>query len=307
VEQFWEEILPIFDGKVDVATASQRLVEIGNTQNGHDNVTVGLVYCQVKFSEPEATLNPSLVAPLSKVLDPVAASVGPANATSLFNTQLLPSQPARVSRFLPILLGLVLLVSLGSGLINFLAKSKRGTIPSPVDAQLSRSSVSPTEPQGFSAVPSLGKGVLIRTKSEIVSNRTRLRPDEAIIQPQQRVSWGIIPVGSVLQVVDKQLISAQDYWLNLKVCSTPNTPRAGGTKLQPNKNEIVPKNGNVKSHTSASKSNLITTNLRMLQPKDKVWIRETEIEGYYLTVASLEPAWRINCPTLTEIKVGNKE
>ena len=300
VEQFWEEILPIFDGKVDVATASQRLVEIGNTHNGHDNVTVGLVYCQVKFSEPEATLKPSLVAPLSKVVDPVAASGKPANATSLFSTQLLPSQPAPVSRFLPILLGLVLLVSLGSGLITFLAKSKQGTISSPVDAQLSRTSVSPTEPQGFSAVPSLGKGVLIRTKSKIVSNRTGLRPDEAIAQPQQRVSWGIIPVGSVLQVVDKQLISAQDYWLNLQVCSTPNPPRVGGTKLQPHKNEIVPKNGNVKSHTSVSKSNLGTTNLRMLQPKDKLWIRESEIERYYLTVASLEPAWRINCPTLTE-------
>ncbi len=310
VEQFWEEILPILDGKADVATVSQRLIEIGNTQNGHDNVTVGLVYCQVKFSEPEATLNPSLCgATPSEVLDSaVAASVGSANATSLFNTQLLPSQTAPASRFLPILLGLVLLVSLGSGLITFLVKSKRDTISSPADAQLSRSSVSPTEPQGFSAVSSLGKGALIRTKSEIVLNRIGLRPDEAIAQHQQSVSSeGILPIDSVLQVVDKQLISAQEYWLNLKVCSIPNTQRASGTKLQPNKNDIAPKTGDIESYITASKSNLDTTNLRMLQPKDKIWIRETEIERYYLTVASLEPARRINCPTLTERKVANKE
>jgi len=31
------------DGKVDVA-AGARLVEIANTQNGHDNVTVGLLH-----------------------------------------------------------------------------------------------------------------------------------------------------------------------------------------------------------------------------------------------------------------------
>jgi len=50
----------LLDGKVDVAAAGARLVEI-NTQNGHDNVTVGLVYCQVNSFEPESTVSPPLL------------------------------------------------------------------------------------------------------------------------------------------------------------------------------------------------------------------------------------------------------
>ncbi|NJK53345.1 MAG: hypothetical protein HC936_12000 [Leptolyngbyaceae cyanobacterium SU_3_3] len=38
---------PPLDGTTDVATVSRTLVEIANTRNGHDNVTIGLVYCQV--------------------------------------------------------------------------------------------------------------------------------------------------------------------------------------------------------------------------------------------------------------------
>jgi len=58
VEQCWEtEILPILDG-IDVAAAGARLVEIA-TQNGHDNVTVGLVYCQVSSFEPKSTISAS--------------------------------------------------------------------------------------------------------------------------------------------------------------------------------------------------------------------------------------------------------
>jgi serine/threonine protein phosphatase PrpC len=54
VEQCWEtEILPILDGKLDLDSAGLRLVEIANTQNGHDNVTIGIVYCQVSASKPE--------------------------------------------------------------------------------------------------------------------------------------------------------------------------------------------------------------------------------------------------------------
>jgi len=336
VEQSWEtEILPILDGKVDVATATQRLVEIGNTQNGHDNVTVGLVYCQVKFSEPESTLSSSLagLGTLSLVSDsPGAASVleeantlEPSNAAfSKLNTQLLPSQRTPKFRVLPVLLGLVLLVSLASGLLAYLLKQDK--LPrlttagsSPIDAQPPRSSVSPdVKPQGFSStLPSLKKGALIQTKSEIVLSQIVLRPDQAMgelrgpfgdkgeklppranaPQPQQRVTpiQGILPVGSVLQVLDKQPLSEQDLWLNLKVCSTPSTERSGVTKPGSDKNDTTPKTGNIQSSP-------VAPNSRLLQPKDKGWIREAEIEPYYLPLASLELAQRVNCPAVTENK-----
>ena len=50
VEQYWDsEIAPILQGEVDIATVGKRLIEIANTKNGHDNVTIALVYCQVQF------------------------------------------------------------------------------------------------------------------------------------------------------------------------------------------------------------------------------------------------------------------
>ena len=56
VEQYWEkEILPVLQGKQDVNTAAQRLLNLANTLNGHDNVTVSLMKCSVSNSQ-EKTL-----------------------------------------------------------------------------------------------------------------------------------------------------------------------------------------------------------------------------------------------------------
>jgi protein phosphatase len=48
VEEAWQdEILPLLEGERDIITVRDRLVELANTYNGHDNVTVSLVHCQV--------------------------------------------------------------------------------------------------------------------------------------------------------------------------------------------------------------------------------------------------------------------
>lgn len=321
VEQSWEtEILPILDGKVDLATASQRLVEIGNTQNGHDNVTVALVHCQVKFSEPESKLSPSIVATTLSISESPAMASGfdsntlkPTNtASSKLKTQLLPSEPASRRFFLPMLLGLVLVVSLGGGLLAYLSKQRK--LPgwagsSPIDVQSPQSSVSPSlEPQNVSAVNSLQKGALIQTRSDLVLSRISLRPNSAIAsQQKQRVNFthGTIPGGSVLQVLDNKPVSQQDYWLNLKVCSTPATKRSPVTTKQ-NKINTVRQSGNVPPSSTISPANLNPSTSRLLQPQDKGWIRAAEIEPEYLPISSLESEQRFNCPVLTEKKLGNK-
>ena len=57
VEQFWQtELLPILTEQRDIATASQRLIELANRWNGHDNVTVALMACQVAQT-PTVTLD----------------------------------------------------------------------------------------------------------------------------------------------------------------------------------------------------------------------------------------------------------
>jgi len=48
VEEYWKtELLPVLEGQVDLVVASHRLIDLANCKNGHDNVTVSLVYCRV--------------------------------------------------------------------------------------------------------------------------------------------------------------------------------------------------------------------------------------------------------------------
>lgn len=122
VDQFWEsEILPILNGKLDIATATRQLVEIGNTHNGHDNITVALVHCQVNISEPETPLSYSL--PIQTAISSpttVLPSQGQfSERDDLEDTQLLPSRE-NSRRFANVLLGislLGLLISIGGGLL----------------------------------------------------------------------------------------------------------------------------------------------------------------------------------------------
>ena len=49
VEQNWRsKILPVLEGNQDLPSAVKDLISIANQQNGHDNVTVALVHCQLE-------------------------------------------------------------------------------------------------------------------------------------------------------------------------------------------------------------------------------------------------------------------
>jgi protein phosphatase len=49
VEQYWKsEILSLLQGKLTIDDVAQNLLRIGLEKNGHDNITIALVHCQVK-------------------------------------------------------------------------------------------------------------------------------------------------------------------------------------------------------------------------------------------------------------------
>jgi len=71
IEQCWaQELIPVLQGRVQLADACQNLIEIANAQNGHDNVTVGLLYCRV----PDETLLSNRSLNLSTRLLPIWSS-----------------------------------------------------------------------------------------------------------------------------------------------------------------------------------------------------------------------------------------
>jgi len=54
VEQYWQsEILPILTEDVNLKTACEKLLHIGLKKNGHDNITVALLQCQIELKQPD--------------------------------------------------------------------------------------------------------------------------------------------------------------------------------------------------------------------------------------------------------------
>ncbi|MBD2000429.1 protein phosphatase 2C domain-containing protein [Leptolyngbya sp. FACHB-541] len=136
VEECWDTtILPVLDGKFDLAAVSQQLVEIANTRNGHDNVTIGLVYC--RLSEQGLNIAPgALMSAVQPPRQPMPAKtvlqtgrgarIQPTQSdatTSTLKTQVLePSKRRRPSIF-PLLLGILVLLGLGGMLLALLVPS----------------------------------------------------------------------------------------------------------------------------------------------------------------------------------------
>ncbi|MGC1394132.1 MAG: protein phosphatase 2C domain-containing protein, partial [Coleofasciculaceae cyanobacterium] len=115
VDQFWQsEILPILDGRVDLKTAATLLIQIANTQNGHDNATVALLHCQVNHSQTTRQTQLSLEQPQT-LASPVTTIATPGAVSSAMKTQQISSNPR--SNILGLLLGIILL----SGIAGVLA------------------------------------------------------------------------------------------------------------------------------------------------------------------------------------------
>jgi protein phosphatase len=124
VEECWEtEILPVLTGETNIETAISRLIEIANTKNGHDNVTIALVHYQVKYCEPEIILKAEIpTMSTSKTVNLTRERTnGTALGTSHQQTQVIPeNRYARTSR-LPLQLGLLL----GAGSLGYWLKIQR--------------------------------------------------------------------------------------------------------------------------------------------------------------------------------------
>jgi protein phosphatase len=226
------EIVPLLDRQVDIATVSRRLVEVANTRNGHDNVTIGLIFCQVTAG-PVPTLTP--VAPPELTSHQPVTSPAPIAAPPIPLTQSSPptqllSPPARATCGLPLLLTLLgLAVTVGLLASLLLPRSLAPVVEPSLPASPSvEPSITLTPPP---ARPKLVVGTLIQL------TRPAALPDErSLILLRQAgaasaQALGQVAPGSVLQVVKQQGIANQGEWLQLKVCETAdNAPNLLGAE-----------------------------------------------------------------------------
>lgn len=249
IEQHWEtELLPVLEGKTDLASATSRLIEIANTHNGHDNVTVGLVHCQVKTNEPNPISTSIIFTP---EITPVSAPIVPPAAidanvvippTDISNlpppaepkaapTQLVPPPlPKKRSLLPPILLGLFVLLSLG-GLAYWL-KDPLSRLYNPEVKSSTTTADTPSLPASEPAIVE-GSILQIATSTNSTTSQTeqpllRQTPDLA----NNKILIGIAP-GSIVQVVNRQNRLNGQNWLEIKVCNaTPKTTILQGWILE---------------------------------------------------------------------------
>ncbi|MEH2140919.1 protein phosphatase 2C domain-containing protein [Nostoc sp.] len=128
VEEYWEtEILPILVGEANIANVADRLVEIANAKNGHDNVTVALVHYQVQYWEPEITIK--VVIPESYSAKTVDLTSRVADPTLLdrpnHKTQVIPDTEPAKTRSLPLQWIVLLIVVVAAGSLGLFVKQLR--------------------------------------------------------------------------------------------------------------------------------------------------------------------------------------
>ncbi len=227
VEQHWEaEILPLVEGKSKVNDAAARLIEIANTHNGHDNVTVSVMQYQGNFVEPQSPLNLSLALlesnlPPEEIVEsqllekPEPIIEPPATVT----TEFVAPVPKKSSPVSAILLGLILLAGL-VGLVYLFKKPFDRLVNPEVSSNPVITSTPRIEPTETS--PQLAAKSVFRIKTSPGVTVSQVNQLSLRQQPEINASKSIVGAifpGDVVQVVEQTNLARQK-WLLLKVCNS---------------------------------------------------------------------------------------
>ena len=238
VEECWQtEIVPLLNGKSDGATVARNLVEIANTQNGHDNVTIGLIHCQTRSIGQSKAV--SLKKPIEKIAPSSQQATGLQQRTGSQQTagsqQRTEFQPRRLSRssFLKIALILVGLFGAAGAITAVFVPE---LIPMLIDDRRPAATSVTVPPVPASPDP-LALGTLIRLDRPGLPLLKKIEP---LSGNTPRESFGQIPPGTILQVVGRQQGETErSAWIRLKVCTlgtpavkVPNSVESGKTGWQ---------------------------------------------------------------------------
>ncbi|MBH8562538.1 protein phosphatase 2C domain-containing protein [Nostoc sp. CENA67] len=220
VEEYWEtEILPVLAGEENLGNVADRLVEIANSKNGHDNVTIALVHHQVKYFEPEVSL---------KAVMPDSLPVKVANSASIVQATLPEDNPKQKTKVIPetkpatntqLPLHLVVAFLFVAAAVSVAYLIMRLRLPSNTIPVLSPSTtLQPTasKPPQERSLDNLAPGWVIKTSRE-----TTLENKEPL------------PPGSFLEVIEKKPTSqpAGGFLVDMRLCSNEGTL----TSADPNK------------------------------------------------------------------------
>ncbi|ALB40931.1 serine/threonine protein phosphatase [Anabaena sp. WA102] len=224
VEESWEtEILPLLSGKTSIEDVAQRLIEIANTKNGHDNATIALVHYHVEYSEPETIITAD-ISHLLPDTELYSAGDDTANGQSFINnpkTQVISERKTAKLSQLPLQLFILLGLTLSSGLLGYWFKLQ---IKSPTTIISSPSPFSSQQPTltAQRTLQNLSPNWVIQANSPITLNKQTF------------------PAKSFFQVIDKKPNpnDGNNPDVSLRVCQKSNPAPETLKRVQLNFSEL---------------------------------------------------------------------
>ncbi|MBE9210550.1 protein phosphatase 2C domain-containing protein [Nostoc sp. LEGE 06077] len=211
VEEYWEtEILPILTEETDLVTVADKLLEIANTKNGHDNVTIALVHYQVKYIEPELTLKAVIVErPTITTANIPPKPLQPTLLEDISEQKtLIPKDKPRSFQQLPLHIIVPIIIAIAAGSLGLLVRGLFMSSP-PFFPTGSSPTVEPTPASTSERSQTLMIGSVITNNQEIILDNQKIAPD------------------NFLQVVDiepKNTPISEESVLKLRLCPSESSP-----------------------------------------------------------------------------------
>ncbi|MGD1908138.1 MAG: protein phosphatase 2C domain-containing protein [Leptolyngbyaceae cyanobacterium] len=221
VERLWsQELAPLLGKPQQTQRVGQRLIQLANTHNGHDNVTVGLLHLAGQPSPKPPVLSASL-ALVETVGSPAATATVPPP------TRITPAR--RRMPWLALFSGLVVAAFLGAAGAYIWRPSLQSGVSEPEAAPEDRTTLSPSaappQPAGNDALEAVEVGDVLQLQRLPVSTAPTETlaitaevppavPNPAVDQPKRP-----LPVGSHVEVVRRQKTPDNQLWVRLRVCS----------------------------------------------------------------------------------------
>ncbi|WP_392533381.1 protein phosphatase 2C domain-containing protein [Nostoc sp. C117] len=216
VEEYWEtEILPILLGETNITNVADRLVEIANTKNGHDNVTVALVHYQVQYWEPEITVKAVIPQSYSAKTVDLASRATDAALISSPNqkTQVIEeSLPTKTSQF-PLQWIVLLLFVLAAGTVGLFVRQLRSQSgPFPVISSNPTATPNPTviATQPPRTLVNLAPGWVIQTNNQIPLGENQPLAAKSFLE--------------VIETKPNPKPASGDFLVLVRVCTNKSTP-----------------------------------------------------------------------------------
>ena len=297
VEALWTtELLPVLTEQRSVAEAGRQLIQLANTRNGHDNVTVGLMRIGVA-QKAEIAVDAALAAPhpLSERL--TAETTAPLKSPASFTvSESKAPQPTKASpgQSMGCLVASLLAVSAIAGtLALFLVPAfRRPGVREPVTAFESANWSAALTGQSLlnPDVPPAAAEIEVGTFLQINPGNRAGGPSSLVLQNQPGNAGnsalptsanpenieGVMPAGGIFRVLGAQVMGDQTEWVRLRVCSIPSGATLGD---RPSESTGAPE-----QPAPPAPAEL----LDLLQPGEEGWIQVSAIAATVRPLVNLD-------------------